>query len=889
VRQRVLAVGSEHRRAISTGTQLAEARVSKPDHNPSTRRARRQPIRALVLASALVPATLAGGVAVATASTTPAPASLVAVADPAIWPAVSWPLAGDPQLERRVQAHLERMSVEEKVGQIVQADIGSVTPDDARRYHLGSILAGGNSDPGGSHRATPREWLTLADAFHRASVDPAGGRSATPIVFGIDAVHGHNNVIGATLFPHNIGLGATRNAELVRRISAATAAEVRATGMEWTFAPALSVPRDDRWGRTYEGYSEDPALVAELGRAAVEGLQGRVGTPEFLDQTRVLATAKHYLADGGTLGGKDQGDARIDEATLRDVHGAGYVTAIAAGAQTVMASFSGWNGVKLHGNRSLLEDVLRGRLGFGGFVVGDWNAHGQLPGCSNERCAAAFNAGIDMLMAPDSWRGYYDSALAQVRAGEIPMARLDEAVSRILRVKLRLGLFEQGPPSARALGGDLSRVGHPDHRALARQAVRESLVLLKNNGGVLPLDPRRTLLVAGDGADDVMKQSGGWTLSWQGTGLSREDFPGATSIWQGLREQVEAAGGRALLAADGRTRVRPDAAIVVFGENPYAEFQGDLETLDYTPDEDRDLELMQRLRRQGIPVVAVFLSGRPLWVNREINAADAFVAAWLPGSEGGGVADVLLRRADGTVAHDFHGKLGFSWPRHAMQVSVNVGDADYDPQFAFGYGLRYADDGDLPALPEASGIARRTAPVGVWFAQGVVAEGSELMIQSAAGEPRKVLGLPASDGNVRITAVDHRAQEDARRIAWSAGEAAAVAIASRVALDLDRQTNGDVMLVLELRVDEAPQLPTWLSMGCGTGCAGRIDLQPTLAALPRAQWRRVGIPLKCLRHAGTDMTRVDAPFRIEATATTVSLSSVALGTDSDVVVDCTRS
>ena len=634
-----------------------------------------------------------------------ASASLSTKVHPASWPAPHWPFAKSDALEQRVQRLLSQMTVEEKVGQIIQADIASVTPDDVRQYHLGSILAGGDSKPGGGRLASPAQWLALADAYYHASMDMPKGSVAIPVLFGIDAVHGDNDVTGATIFPHNVALGAMRDPALVQQITAATAEEVRATGITWAFAPTIAVPRDRRWGRSYEGYSENPQLVAQYATAAVEGLQGRVGTSQFLDASHVIATAKHFLGDGGTTNGKDEGNTEVSETELRDVDGAGYPPAIAAGVQTMMASYSSWNGVKMHGNKALLTDVLKDRMGFGGFVVGDWNAQGQVPGCSNEDCPIVINAGIDMLMAPDSWRGLYTHTLAEVKSGVIPMARLDDAVTRILRVKLRLGLFEMGAPSTQPLSGKFDLIGSSAHRALARQAVRESLVLLKNQDHLLPLNPRQRVLVVGDGADNIPKQCGGWTLNWQGTGTTNADFPHGESIWNGIREQVTAAGGTAALSADGTFKQKPDVAIVVFGENPYAEYHGDLPNLAYKPNDDSDLQLVRRLRAQGVPVVAVFLSGRPLWVNREINASSAFVAAWLPGSEGGGVADVLLRTRDDKIAHDFHGKLAYSWPRTATQTSRNIG-SNNRPLFAYGYGLTYEDNGNVSPLSEDSGLSR---------------------------------------------------------------------------------------------------------------------------------------------------------------------------------------
>lgn len=799
-------------------------------------------------------------------------------ADP--WPQVAWPLAEDAALEKRITDLMAGMTVEEKVGQLVQGDIASITPDDVRRYRLGSILAGGNSDPGGRYDASPAEWLALADAFYDASMDTSQGGKAIPLLFGIDAVHGQSNIIGATLFPHNIGLGAARNPELLRRIGEITALETRVTGMEWTFAPTVAVPQDDRWGRTYEGYSESPTVVASYAGAMVEGLQGRIGSPDFLDGRHVIASVKHFLGDGGTTGGKDQGDTRISEAELVRIHAAGYPPAIAAGAQTAMASFNSVNGEKMHGHRHYLTDVLKGRMNFGGFVVGDWNGHGQIKGCTTTDCPATINAGLDMAMASDSWKGFYETTLAAVKDGRITAERLDDAVRRILRVKFRLGLFEAGRPSTRAVGGQFALIGAPEHRAVARQAVRESLVLLKNQNGILPLSPKQRILVAGDGADDVGKQAGGWTLNWQGTGTTRKDFPNANTIFEGIAQQARAAGGEATLAIDGRYTVKPDVAVVVFGEDPYAEFQGDLPTLAYKPGDETDLGLIRRLKEDGIPVVAVFLSGRPLWVNREINAADAFVAAWLPGSEGGGVADVLLRGPDGRMQHDFKGRLSFSWPRTATQYANNVGQRDYAPLFPFGFGLSYADKGDLAALPEVSGVTGNEGATGVFFARGDAGAGMALRLEDGAGQGMTVISVPdaLADDRLKITGVDHLAQEDGRRLAWSGQGEAVVALQSHTPLDLQREANGDLMLLTTLRVDVAPRGEAWLSVGCGAGCSARIAIGPTLAALPVGQWTRVGIPLKCLAAAGAKVGALDRPWSVgTADAMTISVSRVALG------------
>ena len=852
------------------------------------------PARVMIrrLAPLALAACIATGLSSAALATAATDASIKAssTAHPELWPKLSSPIARDAKLEARIAALLATMTVEEKVGQIVQGDLGSLGPDDVRKYRLGSVLAGGNSDPGAKYNASAAEWLALADALHQASMDTSGGGKAIPVLLGIDAVHGHNNVVGATLFPHNIALGATNDPALLRKIAAATAAELRTTGFEWTFAPTVTVPRDDRWGRTYEGYSENPELVSRYATAVVEGLQGKVGSTDFLDATHVVASSKHFIGDGGTFEGKDKGDARASEIELRDIHGAGHIAALKAGTQTVMASFSSWNGQKMHGNESLLTGVLKQQMGFDGFIVGDWNGHGEVPGCSNDSCPAAINAGLDMFMAPDTWRAVYSNTVAQVRAGEIPMSRLDDAVTRILRVKFRMGLFDAPLPSQRALGGKFDQLASPAHRALARQAVRESLVLLKNDSKLLPLDPHRSVLVAGDGADDISKQAGGWTLSWQGTGNKPADFPNAQSIWSGIHEATTAAGGRAELSVTGDYKAKPDVAIVVFGENPYAEFLGDISSLSYQPGVSRDLDLIRRLKQAGIPVVAVFLSGRPLWVNREINASDAFVAAWLPGSEGGGVADVLFQTAQGKIAHDFSGTLPFSWPRSAVQTPLNIGQANYDPQFAVGYGLAYTKPARVGVLAEASGMVNGGGEPGIYFARGTLSPGWSFTLAEGKATGKPVAALPARTASnaLEISAADHLAQEDARRLRWSGKASARVAIHSDTPLDLTREANAGAQLVLTVRMDAKPVGDTTLALRSGTDNSGSVSLAKLINDLPvTAGWTRIGVPLKCFEHAGADLTRVLNVFELESSqALGLSVSRVALGNESDHTLSC---
>lgn len=624
------------------------------------------------------------------------------IVDPVSAPKVVWPKANsvikkDPAIEARVATLLAAMTLKEKVGQIIQPEIKNISPAEVTKYHIGSVLSAGGSYPA-KRDSGSISWVGAATKFYNASVKNPKSRAAIPIIWGVDAVHGHNNVVGATIFPHNIGLGATRNPGLIRSVGEVTAREVSVTGLSWTFAPTVAVARDQRWGRTYESYSEDPVLVSELGAAMVVGLQGLPARNDLFGPDKVIATAKHFLGDGGTNRGVDQGDTLVDEKALLLLHGQSFLAALDAGAQTVMASFNSWNGVKSHGNQYLLTDVLKDQMGFDGFVIGDWDGHEQVPGCSKQSCPQAINAGVDMIMVPKAWRAFYANTLRQVKKGEISQERLDDAVTRILRVKLRAGLFEKGKPSEGKFAGRQQIIGHPKHRAVAQQAVRESLVLLKNNNSVLPIAANSKVLIAGQAADDLVMQSGGWTVTWQGDQTTNSDFPGATSIYQGLANAVETNGGSVEKNKAGSYKQKPDVAIVVFGEPPYAEGAGDIaKTIDF---QSADLAVMQKLKADGIPVVSVFITGRPLWVNPQINSSDAFVVAWLPGSEGQGVADVLLKTADGTTNFDFTGKLSFSWPKFKDQVPHNIGDKDYQPLFPYGYGLDYQSNTQLELLAE---------------------------------------------------------------------------------------------------------------------------------------------------------------------------------------------
>ena len=600
------------------------------------------------------------------------------------------------EIAERTGHLLARMTLAQKIGQMTQPERQHITPAEVKAHHIGSVLSGGGSCPGDNR---PADWVAMNDAYWTASMEEDADHLAIPLLYGVDAIHGNGNVLGATVFPHNIGLGAMRDPELIERIGRVTAREVLATGVDWTFAPTLAVARDPRWGRTYESYSEDPALAAEYAERIVRGLQGagRAESPErsgtgssgpappgsggaglaHLGPDGVVACAKHWVGDGGTDAGVDQGDTLAADEELRRLHVAPYLPALDAGVLTVMVSLSSWNGWKCHAHRYLIRDVLKGELGFAGFVISDWNGVDPLADDYGEAAAMAVNAGIDMFMAPETWREFISGLISQVERGAVPIRRIDDAVTRILHVKLTSGLFDRPRPALRRRA-DGAGFGSCEHREVARKAVRKSLVLLKSDDGVLPLDKGARILVTGRNAHDRGRQCGGFTIEWQGVS-GNERIPGGTSIWEGIRAVVPGA----VLCEKGGTGARPDdfdAAVVVIGEHPYAEGMGDIrepspvrpgtnhlpagpgvlmpygQTLELATLHPEDLATIRSLAARGIPVVTILISGRPLVVDAELAESAAFVAAWLPGSEGAGVADVLFGD------YDFTGRLPFSWP-----------------------------------------------------------------------------------------------------------------------------------------------------------------------------------------------------------------------------------
>lgn len=576
----------------------------------------------------------------------------------------------------RVNAVLKQMTLAEKVGQMLQAEHNKL-PDlsDIEKYFIGSVLAGGSSDPEGGNSLGA--WTDLYDSLQSRTRNT---RLRIPILFGIDAVHGHSNVLNAVIFPHNIALGCTRNPPLVERAARVTAVEVRASGINWTFAPCVTVPRDERWGRSYEGFGETPELARDLGAAAVRGFQGT----DLSNPTSVLACAKHFIADGGTSFGTslktkmlDRGDSKLTEAELRRIHLQGYVSAIEAGVGTIMPSYSSWNGVKCSASRRLLTEILKNELRFDGFLISDYDAIDEMPGDFKTQIEVSVNAGMDMYMVPKKYRELSQLLIELVNEKRVPMTRIDDAVRRILRVKFAMGLMNDGR-SHLADRSLQSAFGSREHRQVARECVRETLVLLKNNNQLLPLSKNVSrVLVAGKSADDIGNQCGGWTITWQGK--SGEVTQGGTTILNAVKNTVSS-GTRLIYSKDGSQTDKAEVAIVVIGETPYAEMPGDRANLELSSE---DMSVLEKIKRAGVPIVGVIISGRPMILGAALELCDALIAAWLPGTEGSGVTDVLFGDYRPT------GRLSFSWPRTMDQIPINVGDPNYDPLFKYGYGLTY--------------------------------------------------------------------------------------------------------------------------------------------------------------------------------------------------------
>jgi len=815
------------------------------------------------------------------------------------WPRIRSEIRRDPFTEAIVADMVSRMTLAEKVGQMTQAEIQSITPAEVRQYHIGSVLNGGGSWPNNDKHATPSAWLALADAYWDAALPADGAVNAQedhgqredgqhgegvaiPIMWGIDAVHGNSNVFGATLFPHNIGLGAARDPCLVRRIARATAEQVRVTGQDWAFAPTLAVVRDDRWGRTYEGFSEDPAITRAYAAAYVDGLQGGgEGEGEDRSVRRLRGVpAKHFIGDGGTAQGRDQGVNPSPEAILREIHGQGYFGALGAGAQTVMISFSSWTneqlGIregKVHGSRYLITDVLKGKMGFDGLVVSDWNGIGQVAGCSNFRCAQALNAGIDVFMVPAEWRQFIANTIQLVQSGAVPMSRIDDAVTRILRVKLRAGLFGARRPSERRLAGD---AGALVHRELAKEAVQRSAVLLKNNRNVLPLARNRKILVVGKGANDFSIQTGGWTLSWQGTGNTKADFPNGETVLAGIRRVAGDANvtfGETPESIDSFPFGPNSAVIAVIGETPYAEGVGDIgrtRTLEHAARYPSDLAVLKRVAGRGAPVVTIFFSGRPAYVNKELNRSDAFVAAFLPGTEAGSIADLLFRDARGGIGRGFTGKLSYSWPAAACQTPLNIGDNPYEPLFEYGFGLGYRDQVTLRELDDTS----PAIGCGQTGGGGTATEDLNIFVLKNVEPYHLYIGAPVNNwgavavsedplvvttsGDISVQTAEVNVQEDGRRVTWTG--TGQIYSQSSATADLRGYLNAKGALVLDVIVGQSPAGSVKMRVDCVWPCLGEVDATRLFRSLTTGVRHTVKIPLQCFSAAGTDMGIVNTPL-----------------------------
>ena len=772
-----------------------------------------------------------------------------------------------------IEQLVSEMTIEEKVGQVIQGDLDFISPEDVKKYKIGSVLNGGNTSPNRDKYSSVDDWKNLSKDFYEASPTYKGIK--VPVLWGTDAVHGHNNVIGATLFPHNIGLGATGNIELMRLIGEAIALEVLSTGVAWTFAPTIAVPQDYRWGRTYEGFSEDPILVSKLGKAFILGLQGEEDS--FLDNNHVIATAKHFMGDGGTFEGVDQGNTSISEIGLRELHGYPYFDALDACVQTVMVSFNSWNGKKLHGYEELLTDILKKEMQFDGFVVGDWNGHGQVEGCSNAKCAQSFNAGVDMFMVPENWKDLLRNTIRQVKSGEIRETRLDEAVRNILTVKSRLGLFNGRVPHE----FKENYLGDPKHITLARQAVRESLVLLKNNNKLLPLNPSQHIGIIGDAANKISSQTGGWTITWQGRENLNSDFVNINSIYEALEQAVISSGGTIEFSKNGKFIKDPDVVIGVFGEEPYAEMLGDLIDASFARTDPNFLALLEAMHAQNIPTVSIFLSGRPLVVNRQLNASDAFIAAWLPGTAVEGIADVIFKK-DNKINYDFTGKLSYSWPKSKNQSVLNFTDRIYDPLFPFGYGLTYISDLQMGRIETNQSISKLDL-LNVFLGAASI-PGKEFIVTKSAPEFVLKDDFVSANSKIKITRFDYQRQDDAKNIVFLDDESLqAFGVSTESPVDLSSMRSPFYEIVM--RVNSLANSGLYFSVGCGNNCSGSVELPTELMT----DWSKINIPLSCLEKEGLDKSKIQVRgLFLSKEAINFDLSSIVIkdGKGTGKVVSC---
>ena len=762
---------------------------------------------------------------------------------------------------------VNKMSLEQKVGQVIMPDIDEVTPQDAQKYQLGTFLNGGGKYPNKNKNSSVEDWKKLSRDFYNSS--PIVDGIVVPILWGTDAVHGHNNVIGATIFPHNIGLGSTMNPSLVKKIGEAVAKEVLSTGIPWTFAPTIAVPQNDLWGRTYEGYSENPELVTLLGEAMILGLQGE--GDEFLDGNHVLATAKHFLGDGGTENGIDQGDTIISEQDLRDIHGEPYFAAIGSCIQTVMASFNSWNGEKAHGSDYLLKDILRDQMGFDGLVVGDWNGHGQVPGCSKENCPQSFNAGVDIFMAPDEWKSLYENTLIQVKNGDISIERLNEAVKNILSVKYLLGMFDERKPHIYPH----NYIGDGAHREIARQAVRESIVLLKNNNNTLPIKNGKHILVIGDSANRITKHMGGWTITWQGRENNNNEFPDSKSIFEAIKDKAVENGSTIEFSNTSDYVKKPDIVIFVYGEDPYAEGDGDRKHIFFENQDNRFVEYMKDIQDKNIPSVSLFISGRPLIVNKEINLSESFVQLWLPGTAIEGVTDVIFTNEKNEINYDFKGKLSYSWPKYSYQTKLNFGDEKYDPLFPYGYGLTYKDNSYFNKININESIPQKNE-ITLFLGSGYPSYKEVISYYDKEKNQQIYEGISADiykneRAGITLSKFDFKKQDDAKTIDFGNKNTYKFWEISGLSENLSYMVNGALELVMRVKdiSNDGIELSTQcfkdenqIKISGSSECYKSFDLSEILKSQPTGKWIKIIMPLACLDNNDFEISSITSKAKL---------------------------
>jgi beta-glucosidase len=822
----------------------------------------------------------------------------------------------DPAIETAVADIVAQMTIEEKVGQMIQPDLRGVSPEEATQYKLGTILNGGGAWPNENKHASAKDWAETADKYWFAIEKAYEDRPfRIPFMWATDAVHGHNNAFSATVFPHNIGLGATRDLDLIERIGEITALEVCATGLDWTFAPTVATPRDLRWGRVYEGYSEDPEITYHYASRMVKGLQG--DSEALKSQTKVVSNVKHWVGDGGTLTGVDRGINSYSEDLLRNIHAMGYFSGLEAGAQVVMSSFNSWTDVanydhspeiegdynfKIHGSKYLLTDVLKQKMGFDGLIVTDWHGHAEVSKCSDGDATYAINAGNDVLMVPvhDHWIDVYKKTVSDIESGIISMQRIDDAVTRILRVKMRAGMWEKPQPSKRSIAGKQNVLGAPEHRAVAREAVRKSLVLLKNNSNILPLAHNQKILLTGSAADDLQKQSGGWNLTWQGDENTLEDFPGATTVKSALMQTL---GAENVICDPDLTSdlSNIEVAVVVFGEDPYAEMMGDIkawQSLDFASLKRsymRDVKKIHQLHKAGIRVVSIFFSGRPLYLNQEIACSDAFIAAWLPGSEGLGITDVLIGDQQGNPNFDFQGRLSYSWPNKKQSATVSripthipnyvLAENELDPNgehaplFPYGYGLSYANSNSDLAVdlnnieldnPMGSDASKATGALDLYGVKSVIGD-----FQLKVADSENWMGIDVSRNNAMTLAdlstapFNYQQQQDAVEITFhNTFGAVYLQTQDGGVEDLRSYVKANGKLSVELKVSTLPDEPVYIGMQkpANQKEMPAIAKQNITAQITKTnEWLNIEVPLTHFEQQGLDMEHLDTLFMLFTT------------------------